>query len=370
MPAMVSERPPALLVSGYDATSHARWAEGVIRAVDTFAWRRVALPARHFSWRVRANALALLEPARIARLTPAPRLLLATSMLDLATLRGCVPALAGTRVVVYFHENQFAYPGRDARLDDVRLISVKSALAADAVAFNSAYNRDTFLDGAAALLARMPDGLPRHHVERIAARAHVLPVPLDLPQACAPRPPRGPLRLLWNHRWEHDKGPARLLALVAALERAGVDFELNVCGQRFRRVPPALSVLQARFAHRLGHCGPLDDAAAYQALLARMDVVLSTALHDFQGLAVLEAVAAGCVPLVPDRLAYRELFAPAWRYPAFGDDVAREVAALAARVTALAAAKRAGRLPVPPALDALGWPALGARYAALLAAPA
>jgi hypothetical protein len=34
--------------------------------------------------------------------------------------------------------------------------------------------------------------------------------------------------------------------------------------------------------------------------------VLSTAHHEFQGLAVLEGAAYGCVPLAPNRLAYPE----------------------------------------------------------------
>jgi len=39
--------------------------------------------------------------------------------------------------------------------------------------------------------------------------------------------------------------------------------------------------------------------------------VLSTARHEFFGIAVVEALLAGCLPWLPDRLSYPELLPPA-----------------------------------------------------------
>ena len=43
-------------------------------------------------------------------------------------------------------------------------------------------------------------------------------------------------------------------------------------------------------------------------MLGRCDIAVSTAFHEFFGLSVVEAAAAGCLPLVPRRLSYPEIF--------------------------------------------------------------
>ena len=52
----------------------------------------------------------------------------------------------------------------------------------------------------------------------------------------------------------------------------------------------------------------------YRKYLSRSAIVVSTAIHEFQGLSMLEAVSAGVVPIVPDDLCYREQYAGEYRY--------------------------------------------------------
>ena len=54
--------------------------------------------------------------------------------------------------------------------------------------------------------------------------------------------------------------------------------------------------------------GFLDSPETYGQILKHVDVIVSTAQHEFFGMAVVEAAAAGAVPVIPKRLAYPEVF--------------------------------------------------------------
>lgn len=353
-----------LCLSGYDALSHRSWRETLAAAFPEHRFTTLAAPPRHFAFRLRAQPL-LWAPAlrdRVAR-NP-PDLVLATSVVDGATLRGLVPALAAVPWLVYFHENQFAYPRRPERARDPApldgpLVNLSAALCADRVLFNSAWNRDSFLAGVVDLLRRLPERIPTIHTETLEQRAAVLPVPL--PDACfdagpdsGAREPGGPLELLWNHRFEWDKGPDRLLAVLRALDRAGLEARVHVVGPTFRTAPPAFAeiaaLLRSSATLRAGARGwqPEPD---YRTLLRRAHVVLSTTRHDFQGLSVLEAVAAGCAPVVPDALCYREQYPAPCRYPVTEEGTA--VLRAVERIEHLAERWKDGvELPVP---DVRAW---------------
>jgi len=306
-----------LLLSAYEAFSHRQWRETLQRGLADWEWFSLTLPPRHFSWRIRGNPLqwSIAERETLERDYD---LVLATSMVDLATLRGLVPSLASVPTLLYFHENQFAYPeGRHRHgLLEAQMVSIYSALAADGLVFNSAFNRDSFLYGCAALLQGMPDAVPPGIGEVLAAKSRVLPVPVEIPDFDARSTPGGALQLIWNHRWEYDKNPDQLLEIATLLLDEDKEFTLHVVGQQFREQPDAFVPLKERLelGGALGHWGYIEDRRDYFSLLASCDVALSTSLHDFQGLSMLEACACGCAPLVPDRLVYPEWFAAEFRY--------------------------------------------------------
>jgi len=236
-------------------------------------------------------------------------------MVDLATLRGLHPQLARVPALYYFHENQFAYPSRAGQHPslDPQMVQLYGALAADRVAFNSAFNRDSFLDGVRDLLARLPDETPSGVAERIAERSRILPVPVDPPEPDR-RNERDPRLIVWNHRWEYDKDPDRFADALLALAGRGPEFRLALLGMRHPAGHPALERLRRALPDRIIVDGALEREA-YLHWLGRAGIAVSTARHEFQGLSMLEAAGAGARPLVPDALCYPEHFSGPYRYP-------------------------------------------------------
>lgn len=302
-------RPRAWLLSAYHGDSHAWWTDWLIAAIDTVDWQLFSLPGRHFRWRIRGNPLSWWD----ALPQDTPDLLVATSMVDLATLRGLHPRLAGVPALYYFHENQFAYPNsaEQHRSVDPQMVQLYGALASQSVLFNSAYNRASFLQGVHDLSQRLPEPLPQSLLPDLQRRSRVLPVPIH-PVAHGDRLPG---LILWPHRWEYDKAPQLFAEAVCRLHAEGLEFRLALLGARARKPHPALIRLREHCAARILVDGFLPREQ-YLAWLARASIVISSTDHEFQGLAVLEAASAGATPLVPDRLCYPEQYPTACRYPA------------------------------------------------------
>lgn len=327
-----------LLLSAYDTASHRSWCQGLIQHLSQHQWCYLTLPGRYFSWRIRGNPLSWALGEQAAQLRQPFDLIVATSMVDVATLKGLIPSLANTPTLVYFHENQFAYPDSPEQFNSLepQMVNLYSALAADQVVFNSHYNQATFCQGVDDLLKKMPDHAPRQTTLTQLARSQVLPVPIQTPAMAGTRPQAWlpgtarPLKLVWNHRWEYDKGPDTLAALCRLVDQAQLPIEIFILGHSFRRWPNAMTELRDMPALCVQHMGTLDSADAYFECLAQADVVLSTALHEFQGLAVLEACSLGCHPLVPDRLAYPEWVPEKQRYTSTPQQPEREAQAILA----------------------------------------
>ncbi|XP_053351725.1 glycosyltransferase-like domain-containing protein 1 isoform X1 [Clarias gariepinus] len=255
---------------------------------------------------------------------------------------------------------------------------ILSCLVADVVLFNSAFNMNSFLSSISSFMKTMPDHRPKGLEQLIRPKCHVLYFPVSFPDVksflpehklllrqsqsqsdissqdshkqpetaavgsttsqnvkeqrhkydieelerqAASKPssnPEGatprPLHIIWPHRWEHDKDPELFFQTLLKLTERDLSFEVSVLGETFTDVPEIFSEAKERLARHIRHWGFMPSKEDYLRTLCQADVVVSTAKHEFFGVAMLEAVHCGCYPLCPKALVYPEIFPGLYLY--------------------------------------------------------
>ncbi|UFS70554.1 DUF3524 domain-containing protein [Geomonas sp. RF6] len=303
------------LLEPYCTGSHAAWAREYAQH-SRFEVELLTLPGRNWKWRMHGGALEL--ASRFLASGRRPDLLLATDMLDLTTFLALTrSATAGCRCALYFHENQLTYPWSPGDSDPAEkrdlhyaFINYASALAADAVLFNSDYHRDSFLQALPPFLKAFPDCRDLSSVDAIARKSSVLHLGLDLAGLDALRPMQredgvAPL-ILWNHRWEYDKDPDAFFAALFTLAEEGVPFRVAVVGESFGRSPGIFQEARRRLGERVVHWGYAESFADYAGWLWKADILPVTSRQEFFGASVVQALYCDCTPLLPRRLSYPE----------------------------------------------------------------
>jgi len=313
-----------LIVSGYHGGSHRAWADGY-KKYSKHQVNLLTLPARFWKWRMHGGAVTLarrfLERIRTGDLRM-PDLLLFTDMVDastfLALIRRQCPTLPAA---LYMHENQLTYPlpespeggpmRRQKGERDLHYVFVNfaSMLAVDRVYFNSRHHRDDFLETLPSYLRHFPEFNELGQMPGLEDKSRVLYVGIDGEYLGRLRPEKfedvSPL-IVWNQRWEFDKNPKQFFDALITLAREGIAFKLAVCGERFSRQPPEFVAAKAALDDRIIHWG-YANRVTYRRLLWRSTITASTALHEFFGISMLEAMYCQTHALLPNRLSYPEL---------------------------------------------------------------
>ncbi len=290
-----------LLFEPFYGGSHKRWADDYVSHSSHDVVLRTLSDA-HWKWRMHGAAVSFVNQVEEVQ----PDVVLCSSMMDVATFRGLLNNEA-IPVVSYFHENQLEYPfqGGDERDRHYGFINYTTALASDLNVFNSKYNRDSFIGGLTKFLKAFPDHQNLRSVDEIKQKSEVVYPGLESDKFNHATK-KVPGRILWNHRWEHDKGPDRFLNLLNTLKERSLNFELVLLGEQYERIPDAMSQVLIQHADRIVHHGWLDNEEQYLELVASCAVLPVTSMHEFYGYSVLEAILSGCKPVLPNALVYPE----------------------------------------------------------------
>ena len=357
------------IVEPYFGGSHAAWASGYQShsAHDVVV---ISHTDRFWKWRMHGSHVTLArdfagEVANGGKFD----VILCSSMLNVPGFLGLARSSAGdARVVVFMHENQLGYPlsPRDKLDLTYPMINWTSMLASDLVVFNSGYHFDQWFDEIPRFLRQFPDYQQQHLVAQVKGRSIVLPVGVDLRRFDHVNRPRGDWpRIVWNQRWEYDKGPAELARALISLRHRGADFEVILAGEQFPTDPDEFVDLRDQLGDRMVHYG-WAEPEQYVTLLASSDIVVSTAHHEFFGISITEAIYAGAFPVLPNRMVYPERIPAQYRARCLYDDETDLVDKLAWAVTHEGATREIAAA-LQPVMAEADWSRVAPRYDSLFA---
>jgi glycosyltransferase involved in cell wall biosynthesis len=376
-----------LFLESFFGGSHRAFAEGLVEhsrhRIDL-----LTLPAENWRWRTRAAALQFADRLAETRAAPRPTThpqarplhleeydgIIATDLLTLADFRALV---AGPPILLYVHESQITYPlPKGMSLDAATaFVDIRNVLMADRTLFNSHFHLRRFLEVAAEVLEGAPSSELRELGASIAAHAGVLHPGCSLDRLLAgPRgaagaagagdasaagdtTATGPL-IIWNHRWEYDKNPAPFFRTLERLSAEGLEFRLALLGENPQYHPKEFEAARGSLEKHIVQYGYLDNRGTYEQLLRAGDIVVSTSVQENFGISVVEAVAAGCLPLLPRRLSYPEVI-PAEYHETCLYDSNRELVSMLRRFLRDGVPSTAG---LRDAMRRYGWSNLGPAY--------
>ena len=295
-----------LALNSYHGGSHKAFIDSWINH-SKHDWTLLTLPPHHWKWRMRHAAISFNE--QIAELTEHNwDIIICTDMLNLAEFNGLADAsIQMLPKVIYFHENQLLYPDHHSTERDYHYAFTNfiSSLAADEIWFNSSWHKNAFTHALQQWLGKMPDYPLKKAINSFIkkSKTHYPGIESDCYKNNLAHKRNKYLTILWAARWEDDKNPACFFNAIDLLIQKGINFRLNILGSSSIKTPLLFEQQNKKLSAYIDNWGYIEDRNEYLKILASSDVITSTAVHEFFGIAVLEAVTLGCIPLVPERLA-------------------------------------------------------------------
>lgn len=288
---------------------------------------KFTLPGRH--WRARLQLSHIELAAKInqdyqKQDIPAADIIITTSLTDNAALKGLLHQdFSKAFFIHYMHENQMGYPldkDNPAFKKDHLFAQhvypsyhLNQALACDSLIFNSHFHQKSFMELLRSFLKGHPVENHNELLESIKMKTVIIPIGLQFPNPDSSAYNKNllpfhkrPKRLLWNHRWEYDKNPRGFFKKVAKLIEAWPHLEVSLLGQGNLEHDDFLQ-FKKDYGSNIIQYGGFPERKHYFKELENCRLLPVTSNHDFLGLATLEAIIYGVVPLLPNRLVYPEL---------------------------------------------------------------
>lgn len=304
-----------MYVESYGVGSHRRMTD-LLNAHSRHELRFVMIGAEHWRWRYAAAHHELADCINaLADGGYRPDFIVLSGPMNVGALVGLLhPDLHDVPRVTYFHESQWTYPTREIDIRHHLVSHLDAVRNCQAAWFNSEYHRSVFIDEAL-----------NNRSERVRELAHRV-LPPRVPDTAVLYPPvsvddetmtrrseLGKTRIAWAARWEAEKRPELFTEAMLELAKRRDDFELVLLSPG--RIPdPRTDDLLRRLEQLIAVQGPLESRADYLRALSGCSIFVSTADHEFFGMAAIEAAMLGAIPVVPNALAYPEALPSAWFY--------------------------------------------------------
>jgi glycosyltransferase involved in cell wall biosynthesis len=176
--------------------------------------------------------------------------------------------------------------------------------------YNSKFHKDSFIDALRTFLKQFPDHNEFSNIDAIQEKSEVSHLGLSLQKFddYKTKSKNEVPIILWNHRWEYDKNPASFFQTLWQLKDNGIQFKLVVLGEEFETEMDVFTQARNHFSNEILHMGYCDSFQDYAKWLWKSNYLPVTSNQEFFGASVMEAVYCNTIPILPNRLAYPELF--------------------------------------------------------------
>lgn len=93
--------------------------------------------------------------------------------------------------------------------------------------------------------------------------------------------------------------------ILDKLQDKNINFEVSVLGENHSDSPPIFEEAKLKLSSHIRNWGYIKDKEEYLNILKSSDIAISTAIHEFYGVSMIESALCGCYILSPNRLSYK-----------------------------------------------------------------